>query len=64
MDIFANGLRIAFALVFLSSFLFRPLIQEPIGRLWYGAMDSNKPTFTTLFGIIGAVVAIARVFAK
>src|SRR5262249_49616297 len=37
MAFVANGLRILFALLFLSSFVFRPLIQEPVSRLWYGA---------------------------
>jgi hypothetical protein len=64
MDLVANGLRVLFAMLFLSSFLFRPLIQEPISRLWYGAMDSGKPVFTTLFGLLGAVVAATRVLAK
>lgn len=64
MDIIANGLRIIFALVFLSSFLFRPLIQAPVGRLWYGAMNSGKPFFTILFGAIGALVAAVQVLAK
>jgi hypothetical protein len=60
MDFVANGLRILFALVFLSSFVFRPLIQEPVSRLWYGAMNSGKPFFTMLFGAIGTVVGLAQ----
>jgi hypothetical protein len=64
MDIMANGLRIAFALVFLSSFVFRPLIQEPVSRLWYGAMNSGKPFFTMLFGTIGTAVGLAQLLFK
>ena len=64
LDIIANGLRIAFALVFLSSFVFRPLIQEPVSRLWYGAMDSGKPIFTTRFGLLGAFVVVGRILAR
>jgi hypothetical protein len=64
MDTIANGLRIVFALVFLSSFVFRPLIQEPVGRLWYGAINSAKPTFTMLFGAIGTLVAAGQALAK
>ena len=64
MDLLANGVRIVLALVFLSSFVFRPLIQEPISRLWYGAMNSDKPVFTTLFGAVGAVVAAVSVISK
>jgi hypothetical protein len=65
MDFVANGPRIVFALAFLSSFMIGPQIKDLISRLWYGAMDSSKPVFTTLFGILGAVVAAAvRVFAQ
>jgi hypothetical protein len=63
MDIVANGLRILLALVFLSSFLFRPLIQAPISRLWYGAMASGRPVFTLLFGTAGAIIGAAQVLA-
>lgn len=63
MDLVANGLRIVFALAFLSSFVFRPLIQEPIGRLWYGMMASDKPMFTVLFGAIGAIVGALKILA-
>lgn len=64
MDILANGLRIVFALLFLSSFIFRPLIQTPISRLWYGAMNSGKPFFTMLFGAAGALVAAVQVLSR
>jgi len=64
MDFIANGLRIAFALVFLSSFVFRPLIQQPVSRLWYGAMNSGKPFFTMLFGTIGTAVGLAQLLFK
>jgi hypothetical protein len=63
MDIVANGLRILLALVFLSSFLFRPLIQAPISRLWYGAMASDRPVFTLLFGTVGAIIGAVQVLA-
>jgi hypothetical protein len=64
MDIVANGLRIVFALVFLSSFVFRPLLQEPVSRLWYGVINSDKPTFTMLFGAVGATVAAVELLSK
>jgi len=37
--------------------VFRPLIQEPVSRLWYGAMNSGKPFFTMLFGAVGQALA-------
>jgi hypothetical protein len=64
MDFVANGLRIVLALVFLSSFVFRPLIQEPITRLWYGAMNSKKPAFTILFGAVGTLIAAGQALVK
>ena len=64
MDVAANGIRIVFGLLFLSSFVFRSLVQAPISRLWYGVMNSDKPVFTTVFGIVGVLVAAVRVFSK
>jgi hypothetical protein len=64
MDIMANGLRIFFALVFLSSFVFRPLVQEPLSRLWYAAMNSGRGFFTMLFGAIGALFALAQAVSR
>ena len=64
MDFVANGLRILFALVFLSSFVFRPLIQQPVSRLWYGAMNSGKPLFTMLFGAIGTVAGLVQLAVR
>jgi hypothetical protein len=63
MDIVANGVRIFLAFVFLSSFVFRPLVQEPLSRLWYGAINSSKPTFTILFGALGAIIAAGKALA-
>jgi hypothetical protein len=46
---------------FLSSFIFRPLVQEPISRLFYGIIDSDKPFFTMLFAGLGVLVAVEKV---
>lgn len=64
MSIVANGPRILFALVFLSSFVFRPLVQVPVSRLWYGAMNSGKPIFTMLFGAVGTMIAVAQILTQ
>jgi hypothetical protein len=60
MNLLANGVRLAFAILFLSSFVFRPLVQKPISRLWLAILESGKPFFTTLFGIVGAVFVLLR----
>lgn len=62
MNLVANGIRLVFALLFLSSFVFRPLVQKPISRLWLAILESGKPFFTTLFGILGAVFVLLREF--
>jgi hypothetical protein len=61
LELASNGIRIVFALVFLSSFIFRPLVQEPISRLFYGIIDSDKPFFTMLFAGLGVLVAVEKV---
>jgi|GEM_PF-3709596 len=63
LDIVANALRIGFALVFLSSFLFRPLIQPVVSRVWERVIDSDKPLFTMLFGAIGTLCAVIAAVA-
>jgi hypothetical protein len=55
LDILANGLRIAFALVFLGSYLFRPLIQAPLSLVWERIVSTEKPFFATTFGIVAAI---------
>lgn len=56
VDIIANGIRIGFALIFLGSFVFRPLIQRPISRIWVGIVDSEKPVFTLILAGIGVLL--------
>lgn len=57
MDLVANGVRIAFALIFLSSFVFGPLIKAPISRVWAAIVESEKPIFALVFGGIGTIGA-------
>lgn len=64
LDLLANGLRILFALVFVASFVFRPLIQAPISRVWAGLIESGKATFATLFGVVGAIIVFAQACAS
>lgn len=59
-DVAAYGLRIGFALVFLSSYLFRPLVQAPITRLWAGIIDSRRPIFAMMFGGVGALIVFVQ----
>lgn len=56
VDIVANLPRLGFALVFLASYLFRPLIQKPISWIWLRIVDSTLPFFTLAFGITGGLL--------
>jgi hypothetical protein len=60
VNLVANGLRIVFALVFLASYLFQPLIQPLILRLWHAALGSRVPLFTLLFTGLGVIVGLVR----
>jgi hypothetical protein len=64
LDLVSNGVRLIFAAVFFSSFVFRPLVQEPISRIWAGLIDSDRPVFATLFGTAGAIVVLVQAVTR
>lgn len=64
LDIIANALRIGFALVFLSSFVFRPIVQPLVSRVWERIIESNRPLFTMLFGALGTLCAVIAAIAR
>jgi hypothetical protein len=41
---------LASALVFVGSFLLRPLIMRPISFVWARIVENDKPVFTLTFG--------------
>jgi hypothetical protein len=49
-----NGGRLAIALVFIGSYLLRPL-QDVIMKVWLRLTESDKPIFTFLFGGVGVI---------
>jgi hypothetical protein len=62
LDVLCNGLRIVFALVFLGSYLFRPILQIPITNAWERAMDDKRPVLGMLLGsAAGGVVLVTEV---
>lgn len=63
-DVVANGLRLAFSLVFLASFVFRPVIQPAISRAWARIVESDKPVFTLVVGGLSAAIVLGRELAK
>lgn len=58
LDLVANGARILFALAFLGSFLMPRLLKDLASRLWEGMIESDRPVFTILLGLIGFVALI------
>jgi len=57
LDFVTNGGRVAFALLFLLSYMFRPLIQVPILRIWEGILNEGPSThlFAKIFAGIGVI---------
>jgi hypothetical protein len=52
---FTHVLRLLLTIIFVGSFLLRPLIMTPISAIWVGILDSEKPVFTLTFGGIGGI---------
>jgi hypothetical protein len=64
LDLTSNGLRIGFAVVFLSSYLFGGFLQPVVSRIWAGIIEKKKPVFATLFAILGGIWAFAGTLLK
>jgi hypothetical protein len=43
-------LRFLLSIVFIGSFLLRPLVMRPISFVWARIIESEKPVFTLIFG--------------
>jgi hypothetical protein len=63
MDLVSNGVRVAFALIFLATFLARP-IHYRLSAILYNSINSRTPFFTLLFGAIGAIVGAVSALVK
>jgi hypothetical protein len=59
MDLLANGVRIAFAIVFLGSFMMPAIIKDLVSRIWEGIIETERPLFTITFGLLGFFALIA-----
>jgi hypothetical protein len=46
----ANLIRLAISLVFVGSFLLRPIVMRPLLLVWLRIVESDKPIFTLIFG--------------
>jgi hypothetical protein len=51
--------RLALALIFVGSYILRPLAMRPISLIWRRIVESDKPIFTMIFG--GAAAAVTAI---
>jgi len=42
--------RFVVSLIFVGSFLLRPLVMRPVSLIWARILESDKPVFTLIFG--------------
>jgi hypothetical protein len=61
---FPSLLRFAISIVFVGSFLLRPLIMRPLNLLWRRIIESEKPVFTLTFGGAAALATAISEAAK
>jgi hypothetical protein len=57
-------LRLMLAIVFVGSFLLRPLIMRPVNLVWRRIIESDKPVFTLTFGGAAAFATALSEAAK
>jgi hypothetical protein len=50
MESFAPLFRFILSIVFVGSFLLRPLIMRPVNLVWRRIIESDKPVFKLVFG--------------
>lgn len=60
----ANGIRIGFALFFLSSYIFGPIVKPFVSRIWEALIESRRPIFTALFCGLGALYGAALILIR
>jgi hypothetical protein len=52
------------SVIFVGSFLLKPLIMRPISLVWSRIVESEKPVFTLIFGGAGAFATAIGEAAK
>jgi hypothetical protein len=56
--------RFCVSVIFLGSFLLRPLIMRPVSLVWARIIESEKPVFTVIFGGVAAFATAISEAAK
>jgi hypothetical protein len=64
MAVIPGLFRLAVSIVFLTSFLLRPLIMKPTLLMWARIVESDNPTFTLIFALTAAFGVAFKEVAK
>jgi hypothetical protein len=64
MTSFISFFRFILSIIFVGSFLLRPLVMRPISLVWARIIESEKPVFTLTFGGAAALGAAISEAAK
>jgi hypothetical protein len=56
--------RFLLSILFVSSFLLRPLVMRPVSLVWARIVESEKPVFTVMFGGAAAIATALSEVAK
>jgi hypothetical protein len=62
--IFSQLFRFILSIVFVGSFLLKPLIMRPLSLVWARIIESEKPVFTVIFGGAAAFATAISEAAK
>jgi hypothetical protein len=61
---FPNVCRLLISIVFVGSFLLKPLIMRPVSLVWERIIESDRPIFTLIFGGAAAFATAASEVAR
>jgi hypothetical protein len=64
ISIFPSVLRFILLIVFIGSFLLKPLVMHPVSLVWARIIESEKPVFTLTFGGVAAFATAISEAAK
>jgi len=64
LSLFPNIFRVVLSIVFVGSFLLRPLVMRPVSLVCARIVESDKPVFTVIFGGAAAFATAISEAAK
>lgn len=64
LPLFPSLARFLISLIFVGSFLLRPLVMRPVSLVWARIVESEKPVFTLTFGGVAAFASAITEAAK